>query len=535
MKNKLSSPNQPSRRQFLKKASAATGVAIGAGLTATCAVQALPQPSALPSKWDLSADVVVIGSGIAGMSAAITALDLGGSVTVLEKSENYGGCAIINGGILSLGGGTRTQRENGIEDTPELLFKKLTDPTHPDYRKNDPKLVRHYAQVCPTTQEWLEEHGVTFLPTFTKPGEYDSQHHESYHHIGWKDPGEGNRKPQPSGGFMTGRGIMMPYYEWFTSKGGEILMQHRATQVYQDANGRAVGVCVETPDGVKSIQAKRGVVLAGGGWKANRKLRTLTDPRFGENMPSTGYPFVEPDGSAIQLGMKAGAMYVGDRGEDTPHLRRMFGTNRYGFPRGSKYGCPGIDVKGPRWAEVIFTNKNGDRFIREEDKANLGGYSFYDIALAQPEQLLWCIFDDATAKNFRWTIESPQCEEGYAFKAETLEDLANLTNQPNLVKTTHAYNGFVESKKDTEFSKPEELLTKKIEQGPFYAVRLVLFVHNLTGGLYINENAQVLNTNGDVIPALYAAGETAGGLYVGNGMPRGIMPGRFAGEHIMKS
>ena len=111
---------------------------------------------------------------------------------------------------------------------------------------------------------------------------------------------------------------------------------------------------------------------------------------------------------------------------------------------------------------------------------------------------------------------------------------ARKIDAPNLAASVAKYNKFVDQKKDEEFEKPENLLTKRIEKGPFHAVRIVLMVHNFTGGLRINDNSQVLDIFGKVIPGLYAAGETAGGLYVGNGMPRGIMPGRWAGEHAIK-
>lgn len=468
------------RRSFL---AASTAAAAGAFISkgASAADVATTQ---LPAKWDAETDVLVAGSGIAGMSAAISALDKGAKVLVMEKGKNYGGCAIINGGIIALGGGTRTQKEHGVEDSPEKLYKKLTNPAHHEYRKNTPELVKKYSEWCPGTQVWLEEHGVKFLPTFTRPGKYDSQHHESYHHIWWKDSGEGGRKPQPTGGFMTGRGIMMPYYEYFTGKGGQIFLEHKVVDVYVNDQGAVVGAKVQKPDGsIMNVKANKGVVLAGGSWKANPELRRLTDPRFTENMISTGYPFVAPDGSAILAGMRAGGMYV------------------------------------------------GDRFVKELDKANLGGYTFYDAALAQPEQFLWTVFDDATAKKYHWDTKAPSCEEGYAFTAPTITELAKLTNQPNLEQTVARYNGFVDAKKDDDFDKPAESLTKKIEQGPFHAVRLVLCVHNLTGGLAINDNAQVLGQDMKPIKGLYAAGETAGGLYVGNGMPRAIMPGRWAGEH----
>lgn len=393
-----------SRRNFLKASSI-----ISVGSFGAISSSVLAQTKQATPKWDAQTDVLVAGSGIAGMSAAISAMDKGAKTLVLEKGKNYGGCAIINGGIIALGGGTRTQKEHGVEDSPELLYKKLTNPMHHEYRKNTPELVAKYAQMCPGTQVWLEEHGVKFLPTFTKPGKYDSQHHESYHHIWWKDSGDGNRKPQPSGGFMTGRGVMMPFYEYYTGKGGKILMEHKLVSLYKDDKGKVIGAKVQTPDGkFMNIQALKGVVLAGGSWKANKELRRLTDPRFTDNMNATGYPFVAPDGSAILAGVDAGGILVGDRCEDTPHLRRMFGTFHYGFPKGSKYGAPGIGVSGPRWNEVIFTNKNGDRFVKEVDKANLGGYSFYDVALAQPDQFLWTVFDDETAKKYHWDVKAPR-------------------------------------------------------------------------------------------------------------------------------
>lgn len=234
-------------------------------------------------------------------------------------------------------------------------------------------------------------------------------------------------------------------------------------------------------------------------------------------------------------GLKAGAMFEAGRGEDTPYMRRMFGTSTYGFPKGSKFGHPGIGVKGKRWGDVIFTNASGKRFVREEDKKDLGGFTFYDMALVQPNLVIWTVFDEAAAKKNHWSIKEDVCQPGYAFKADTIEELAKITKQPELPAQVVRYNGYVDAGKDEEFGKPAELLKTKIAQGPFYAVRLVVFLHNCAGGLSINDNAQVLDIVGKPIEGLYAAGENCGGIYVGNGMPRGIIPGRWAGEHAAKA
>lgn len=309
---------------------------------------------------------------------------------------------------------------------------------------------------------------------------------------------------------------MMPLKAYCEKKGVEILFEHKVTDVYRNAEGRVIGARVE----------------AGGNFKSNISMRRYIDPRFARaEIPATGYPHYEDDGSAILAGLKAGAMFEAGRGEDTPYMRRMFGTSTYGFPKGSKFGHPGIGVKGRRWGDVIFTNETGKRFVREEDKKDLGGFTFYDMALAQPNLVVWTIFDEAAAKKNHWSIKEDVCEPGYAFKAETIEALAEMTHQPELAAQVARYNGFVDAGKDEEFGKPAALLKTKIAQGPFYAVRLVVFLHNCPGGLSINDNAQVLDITGKPIEGLYAAGESCGGLYVGNGMPRGIIPGRWAGEH----
>ena len=296
--------------------------------------------------------------------------------------------------------------------------------------------------------------------------------------------------------------------------------------------GRVIGARVEAGGKVINVRARKGVVIAGGNFKSNISMRRYIDPRFARaEIPATGYPHYEDDGSAILAGLKAGAMFEAGRGEDTPYMRRMFGTSTYGFPKGSKFGHPGIGVKGRRWGDVIFTNETGKRFVREEDKKDLGGFTFYDMALVQPNLVVWTIFDEAAAKKNHWSIKEDVCEPGYAFKADTIEALAEMTHQPELAAQVARYNGFVDAGKDEEFGKPAALLKTKIAQGPFYAVRLVVFLHNCPGGLSINDNAQVLDITGKPIEGLYAAGESCGGLYVGNGMPRGIIPGRWAGEH----
>jgi succinate dehydrogenase/fumarate reductase flavoprotein subunit len=272
--------------------------------------------------------------------------------------------------------------------------------------------------------------------------------------------------------------------------------------------------------------------LGSGGWKGHKFMRKLFDSRMTEDLAASGEPFVNPDGSGIQAALEIGAVLMSDRAMDSALFRRKFGTRHYNFPLNSPYGAPGLNIAGPRMGDVIFVNKSGMRFVNEEDVGSLGPYSFFDAALAQEGYVLWTIFNDATAKKYKWDIKPPVTEQGCAFSAPNLSELARSIQVPGdaLMETVRKYNAYVEAGKDPDFDKPKMLLRAKIEASPFYAVWISLYVHDTCGGLAINTKAQVLDIYGKAIPGLYAGGEAAGGLEM-PGMPRGIILGRIAGEN----
>lgn len=517
------------RRSFLKTSSLTAVAGLGG------VAEAVFANTTLPSAWDLSTEIVVAGSGPAGMGAAVTAIDNNAKVLIFEKGKNYGGCGVISAGILKLEGGTRSQKAAGIQDSVEQYYKRLTNPNEDLSRAermgNQELLVKKVERTA-AFEDWAINHGVKFRPGLTTAG-VDSQHPGMWHHVWWKDGGEGrNMIPPNKDGYVTGAGLMLPLKEYFESKGGRIYLEHKVTSVIKDANGRVIGVEVLSPDGkILKVRATKGVVLAGGGFKGNVPMRMLFDARMTKNMIATGEPFVFQDGSAIKVGVKAGGFMVRDGNRPHSNFRRKFGTIHYNFPLNSPYGAPGLDVAGNRWNQIIFTNKNGDRFVQEVDKWDLGtGYNFYDLALAQPDQLIWTIFDDATAKKYRWSTKPPVCEDGLAFDANTLDELGKLTNQPNLAQTVERYNNFVDTKADSDFGRPAATMTKKIEKAPFHAVRCVLAVHNISAGLAINGDGQVIDIDLQPIPGLYAAGESAGGI--GGGVTGSMIVGQIAAEHL---
>jgi succinate dehydrogenase/fumarate reductase flavoprotein subunit len=213
-------------------------------------------------------------------------------------------------------------------------------------------------------------------------------------------------------------------------------------------------------------------------------------------------------------------------------FRRKFGTKHYNFPLNSPYGAPGLSIAGPRMADVIFVNKFGMRYVNEEDSPSLGTYSFFDASLSQEDHVLWTLFDDAAAKKHKWDTNPPVTEQGSAFSAPTLAELAKGIHVPAdaLAETVRKYNTYVEAGTDPDFGKPQKLLKSKIETPPFYAVWISLYVHDTCGGLAVNAKSQVLDISGKVIPGLYAGGEAAGGLGT-VGMPRAIITGLIAGEN----
>lgn len=521
-----------SRRTFLCGAASTAAVASLTAAQALAAEIKKPKPG-MPSKWDMTTDVIIAGSGPSGMGAAVEAIDAGAKVVVFEKGDNYGGCGVISAGILQLEGGTRFQIEHGIKDSPELYYQRLTSPKAKDQRGMDPKIAWNMAVHFPQFLDWSEAHGVKYRSF--QANAVDSQHSGSWHHLSWPEPGEGQHMVPPNkDGYVTGAGLMLPIKKYFLDKGGKILMHHKLIDVIQDESGRVVGAVVDAEGKLIYVRAKKGVILAAGSFKANKPLRKLFDGRYSDNMISTGDPFVTPDGSGIIAGMRVGGMLAKDKSKATSCIRRKFGTAHYNFPLGSKWGAPGLNCAGARWAQIIFTNQDGDRFIREVDKWDLGiGYNFYDAALVQPNHKLWIVYDDETAQKFRWSTQAPMCEEGLAFDALTIEELAKVTGQKNLVETVARYNSFVDAKKDDDFDKPADMLTKKIEHGPFHAVRCILAVHNLACGLAVNENFQVLTYSMEPVPGLFAVGENAGGFYPG-GVAGGMTTGRIAGQMVAK-
>ncbi|MBI2229092.1 MAG: FAD-binding protein [Deltaproteobacteria bacterium] len=207
----------------------------------------------IPASWDLEADVVVIGSGAAGLPAAIKAADGGASVIVVETNYDVGGHGIISGGNVPLGGGTSAQKKYGIEDSPDLVFRDLTDWTivqpngWPDYRYNDRQVMRAFADHCALTYEFLLENGVQFkdIPPDNQGGHNIGNSAPRENHAFWTK-GPGFESPNNRGGTA----VIRPLENSARAKGVKFLLNYKMAGIVRESSsgqkpGRVLGITAE--------------------------------------------------------------------------------------------------------------------------------------------------------------------------------------------------------------------------------------------------------------------------------------------------
>jgi hypothetical protein len=353
---------------------------------------------------------------------------------------------------------------------------------------------------------------------------------------------------------------------------------------------RSEGNINETRPNV-NIKAKKAVIIASGGFNNNVDFRRQFDPRLTDQVVARNGPFGEADASGIIAAQVIGATLWGTAlAYERPTLyskassvgslyRGIWEPTSPVFPFA---GASGINIGGAGWEHVIAVNQMGNRYYDE----GIGGYasqthtglvgttqrdpyvandwrnsstewmrqvyerrSYIDAALARNEGSTapdysagpnWAIFDAGAVERREWNVTYPDTDPEYFFSANTIAELAGqIINCPrstvpmpaaNLEATVARYNGFVDTGVDLDFAKPAERLSAKIETPPFYAGWTSLRQHDSYGGLRVNRNAQVIDMWGNVIPSLYAGGESVG-VFCFHGLTRGLVLGYIAGAH----
>src|SRR5215472_7466962 len=238
-------------------------------------------------KWDYEADIIVIGAGATGLPAAIVAREAGCSVILVEVEKDIGGHAIISGGNIPLGGGTSVQKKYGIADSPDLLFRDLTDWSvvgpngFPDYRYNDREIIRAFADNSAATFEWLVAHGVVFvnkapdaLGGNSVGNSVPREMHCAVMHWPMVATGE-PADPAVQRTRSSGNGLMRALEVAAKHAGVEILLEHRMTSIHRQtpAAGPVLGIAVDRNGSRQDIRARKAVIMGTGGSTGNVNFR----------------------------------------------------------------------------------------------------------------------------------------------------------------------------------------------------------------------------------------------------------------------
>jgi flavocytochrome c len=461
-------------------------------------------------------DVAVVGSGAAGLSAAVAAAEAGAQVIVAESEPELGGSSRLSTGII-MGAGTRFQRAQGIDDDADALFYDYMTANHWDVEIG---AVRRLAEECGPTIEWLADGGLEFRPEILFAG--------------------GERFPRGHSPIGDGEAIVRTLISMARRTGRvEFACGRRVDRLLCTDDGAVTGIAV----GDDRLTAAS-VVLATGGFGANPELleRYFPSSRLaGDWLWYIGADSARGDG--LRLAEQAGAAIVGfDRGHCG--LRTNFGHN--------------VEASYlPGWLLLVLPD--GTRFTNEMSPYGMT----YQIVRARGGRA-FAIFDDAakraaqphtSARSKKVAIPSHEHEDwvepmidlmlaaGKVACSDTIEGLAQITGIPaaTLAGTIAVYNEDVRRGRDRLYHKEPRVL-REVSQPPFYAVEMRLSMLALTAtGPRIDEDGRVLRPSGEPIAGLYAAGEVTGGVlgraYLGSGnsLANCLTFGRIAGTNAAKA
>ena len=420
---------------------------------------------------DKAYDVVVVGSGGAGLAAAIQAHDLGASVVVVEKMSVIGG----NTNKASAGmnaAETKFQKLKGIVDSKELFYKEtLTGGKN----KNNPELLRYFVENAPDAIDWLDNNGIELSGITTTGGMSIDRTH------------------RPASGAAVGGFLISGLQKNINRRGIEVMLDTNVTEILTE-NHKVVGVKVNEEDGsVQTIKAKA-VIIATGGFSANREMVEKYRPDL-KGFVTTNHKGAT--GSGIMILEKLGAGTV-DMKEIQIHPT-VEQTTSY------------LISESIRGGGAILVSQKGQRFVNELDTRDKVSAEIIKL----PEHYAYILFDQQV-RNENKAVEE-YVSHDLVVQADTIKDLADkLSIDSNtLSQTVERYNQFAETKRDEDFGRTTGM-RHPINKGPFYAIKIAPGVHHTMGGVTINTDTQVLDTDKHVIQGVFAAGEVVGGVHGAN-------------------
>lgn len=509
----MNTGTKASRRGFMKAAAIAGAGAAASGVFTTAAAQE-------ERMWDQETDIVVVGSGYAGLCAAIEAANAGAEVLLIEKGPYLGGNSFLCAGN-SLFAGTHVQERLGVEDRWEWQYE---DQMEYGYHRSVPELLRSATEGGADTVQWLEDLGLVWRDSV---GSGDENNRVGRAHR----PGDSDNYPG-----ARGSSIWLVLYQELQRLGVPVQMA-KMTKIVREDDGPVLGIEAEADGAAISIKARKAVLLASGGWKSNVRMRMAWDPRLNGDLGAGGLPYVDTTGEGI-----VAALNVGGGLTDMSYVcefRIRWGTDIYQtwepptldtVPGGS--GLPVAD-----YGRLMIVQNEGRRFVNEKAASTYPEEPFFDAFLNLPfnPRNCWGVTDADGAAALGWSRDQfdnpdptvpPALSADKVATADTIEELAEKIGVPaeNLVATVERYNANLDANEDEEFGKEGPYY--RLQTAPFFAAKLKIMAHDQQGGLRANTMGQVLDINGlvsgdavsideePVIPRLYAAGECVGG-YVG--------------------
>ncbi|WP_190273643.1 flavocytochrome c [Shewanella halifaxensis] len=481
-------------KEAVESSLAAAGVSLVAGLAKA------NDTSKAIIETEQNFDVVVIGSGGAGLSAAITAKNAGADVVIIEKMPTVGGNSLITGGQMNVPGNW-VQKSMGIEDSIDVFVQDTLKGG--DYL-GDPEMVRLMAEEALPAAEWLRD--------YIKVDFYPDQLFQF-------------------GGHSVKRALIPRNHtgaEWiskFMAKTDELEIpihtRTTATALIQDQNGRVIGVEAEKNGQKITYMADRGVIMATGGFGANVAMRTKYVPELDNRYGTTNARGIMGDG--IVMAQKLNAK-----------THNMESIQTYPICH-TDTGVISL-IADSRFFGAIVVNKEGHRFVEELERRDVISRAI----LAQTNQqayVLWGSEIEQIAETAK--VHKDEFNElnrkGMMYKADSIEELASKfgVDKKALMKQVERVNQFAKNGKDSEFNHRGGL--KPIMKAPFYMLVAKPSVHHTMGGLMTDTKTRVLDSKGKVIDGLYAAGEVTGMTHGsnrlgGNAITDITVFGRIAGK-----
>ena len=486
----------------------------------------------------VDADIVIVGAGGAGMTAAITAAEEGKSVVILESQSMVGGNSVRATGGMNAGK-TVYQDENefgeaaGVEKTLKTAAEKYADnetitalaktvsEQWAEYQANptgyfdsvelmeldtmvggkginDPELVETLCSNSADAIDWLDEHGITLHNVSSFGGASVKRIH---------------RPVNAEGKTVSVGSYMIPLLQENCEKAGvKMMLDTTATEILTDANGAAVGVKATGASGETVTVNAKAVVLASGGFGANLDMVVKYKPEL-KGFMTTNAPGIQ--GQGIEMAQAIGAATV-DMDQIQIHPTVEANT-------------AALITEGLRGDGAILINEEGQRFIDE-----VGTRDVVSAAeIAQTGSYSWLVVDQAMVDAS--SVIQGYIKKGYTVTGETYEELGKAmgVDEAAFAETMNTWNGYVDAKNDPDFGRTS--FANKLDTAPYYAIKVTAGVHHTMGGLTINTNTEVLKEDGSVIPGLFAAGEVTGGVHGanrlgGNAVADFTVFGRIAGK-----